>query len=218
MIDMHRVVVFFHILLFVYWLGADLGVLLNGVIGNRGRISDSGRAALREAADWVDMGPRTCMVLMVAVGLTLARAWGFPLSAGKLAGVWILDLVWLGLVWGLFLRRGTPLAKKLFWADLALRGIVTVLFLGLGISSFLFGSPVELGWLAAKLVLFGTLVLLGVIIRILILSGALAPPKAGRAADGSYIPRPFWDPLRITVLTIWALVAVMAFLGTVKPF
>ena len=63
-IDPHRLAAFIHVVLFAYWLGADLGVFLCGRAARRKNISDEARALVRRVGHVIDMGPRTAAVLM----------------------------------------------------------------------------------------------------------------------------------------------------------
>ncbi|MDE1147225.1 MAG: hypothetical protein PW843_11470 [Azospirillaceae bacterium] len=213
-IDPFRAVAFLHVVLFAYWLGTDLGVFITGMGANKADLTGNARERLRKASGRIDMGPRTAMVLMVPVGLTLASNWGLPLGGAALAVIWVLAFAWLWLVWMIYLRQGTPRAKLFFKVDLGVRVIATLAFMGLGITCLVTGSPINSRWLATKITLFGVLLLLGVLVRILLLMKPPIPPKPG----APFVPAPLWNPLRITVFAIWGLVLVMAFLGVTKPF
>ncbi|MDZ5649748.1 hypothetical protein [Nitrospirillum sp. BR 11828] len=213
-IDPFRVFTFLHVVLFAYWLGTDLGVLITGMAANAADLTGNARERIRKASGRIDMGPRTAMVLMVPVGLTLASNWGLPIGPLALVAAWVGGLAWLWLVWMIYLRQGTRLGKRLWKIDLGIRMLATIGFVGTGIVSLATGAPVDSGWLATKMLLFGLLLLLGVVVRLLLLWKPPVPPKAG----APFVPAPFWNPLRITVFAIWALVLAMAFLGVTKPF
>ncbi|MDE1150842.1 MAG: hypothetical protein PW843_30195 [Azospirillaceae bacterium] len=203
-----------HVVLFAYWLGTDLGVLITGTAANKADLTGNARERLRRANGWIDMGPRTSMVLMIPVGLTLASNWGLPLDGTALAAIWVAALAWVWLVWMIYLRQGTAIGKLYWKVDLGLRVVAMVCFMGLGLTSLATGAPFDSRWLATKAVLFGVLLLLGVVIRILLLLKPPVRPEPG----APFVPAPFWNPLRITVFAIWGLVLVMAFLGVTKPF
>ena len=56
---------YFHILLFVYWLGADLGVFLASRYVARADLPTPERLRFLEMLLKVDMGPRTALILMM---------------------------------------------------------------------------------------------------------------------------------------------------------
>lgn len=213
--DPHRLVVFLHILLFVYWLGSDLGVMINSIYANQRDLTGNARAKLRAAGTLIDMAPRTCLVLMVPVGLTLASRWGLAVSGAELAGAWAFGFGWLWLVWMVHWRHGSPKGMFFWKIDLGVRVIVTTAFIGMGLSSLVGKVPVDNSWLATKMLLFGVLILMGVIVRFMLL---MNPPKpAPTGANGEYQPQPFWTGLRLVVFGIWGLVLMMALLGVTKP-
>ena len=212
-IDPTRVVVFLHVLLFAYWLGSDLGVFVCGLGARAKTVTADGRRALMEAGALIDMAPRTCLVLMVPVGLTLAAGYGSPIHGIPLALVWAASLAWLWLVWQVHFKHDEPLGK-LFWKiDFGIRALVMAAFVGFGGWCLVTGGPITGRWLAVKILLFGLIILAGIIVRILLLAPAAtaaAPPAPG-ARDGK-------SAIRQVVFVIWGLVAVIAFLGVAKPF
>jgi hypothetical protein len=209
-LDPYRVVVFLHVLLFVYWLGADLGVFICSTVGRREDLTDDQRRGLREAGELIDMAPRTCLVLMVPVGLTLAATFGSPIrGAPVLTVIWLASLAWLWLVWQVHLQHNSSLGR-LFWKiDFGIRGLVMAGFVGFGAWCLATGGPIAARWLAVKMLLFGLIILCGIGVRILLLSSAKPAPAAAGSA------RAVDNRIRNVVFVIWALVAVI---GVTKPF
>jgi hypothetical protein len=212
-LDPYRIVVFLHVLLFVYWLGADLGVFICSTVGRRKDLTDDQRRGLREAGELIDMAPRTCLVLMVPVGLTLAANFGSPIrGAPLLTVIWLASLAWLWLVWQVHLQHNSSLGR-LFWKiDFGIRGLVMAGFVGFGAWCLATGGPIAARWLAVKMLLFGLIILCGIGVRILLLSSAKPAPAAAGSA------RAVDNRIRNVVFVIWALVAVIAFIGVTKPF
>jgi hypothetical protein len=214
-LNTHTLVAFLHVVLFAYWLGSDLGVFICGMVGRRPGVSPEGRANLQEAGTLIDMAPRTCLVLMVPAGLTLAADFGLSLSGPALGAIWIGSLAWLWLVWQVHWQHGSPLGRAYWRIDFVVRFLVMAGFVGFGAASLAGLTAITGGWLAAKMLAFGLIILCGIIVRILLLrvAAAATPAEAGmppRADVGSRI--------RQVVLVIWALVALAAFLGVTKPF
>lgn len=214
--DPMSLVAFFHVLLFVYWLGGDLGVMLTSMAQNKPGASEDAKARLRDVWMLIDMAPRTCLVLMVPVGLTLAQRFGSPITGAPLIAVWIASLAWLWLVWQVFLKEHTELGK-LFWKiDFVIRTLVMLAFVLGGAYSFVALAPFADQWLSLKIFLFGITILLGLMIRIILIQ--MLKPKFDAA--GNPIPFKhwgFWSPIRLVVFGIWLLTAVIAFLGLAKP-
>lgn len=214
-IDPYRLMAFFHVLLFCYWLGADLGVFISSRVARRPGLSPDARAAVRNAGALIDMGPRTAMVLMLPAGLTLAAQYGSPVQGAALIAVWGLSFIWLWMVWKIFLAPHSALGLAMWKIDMALRMLFTIAFIGFGVYCLVTGGPVTDGWLIAKFIVFGLIILDGFWLRILL----YRTEAQARAAGGPVV---LSDALRTmltaSVLAIWAGVAIAAFLGVVKPF
>ncbi len=81
---------FLHVLLFAYWLGPDWGVFVNGRRVADPELSREERLRFLRASVAIDILPRSSIVLLVAVGLTLAGVAGY-ISLGPV----LLTLVWM---------------------------------------------------------------------------------------------------------------------------
>jgi hypothetical protein len=105
--------VFVHLLLFVLWLGADVGVFLLGQhFRKRAAYTLEQRLALLKLLVEVDMVPRSAWALM---SRCRCRSWR-PADTGRspwlLAAAWILGAAWLWLVWDAHRHDGTARAKR----------------------------------------------------------------------------------------------------------
>ena len=106
--------VYIHLLLFVLWLGADVGVFLLGQhFRKRDRYTLDQRIALLQLLVLVDMTPRTAWALMVPLSLTISALGGWWQVPGALviAG-WLIGGVWLWLVWDSHNHDQTPRAAR----------------------------------------------------------------------------------------------------------
>ncbi len=212
---------YLHILLFVYWLGADLGVFLASRYVARADLPTAERLRFLELLLKIDMGPRTALILIIPVGIELATALGLiALGNGAVLGIWLLSLAWLALSWYLFFNARNPAAQPLMRLDQGIRVSVALLFLSLGVLSWLQGAPLGSRWLAAKFVLFAGVVVLGLILRTIIRDwvvgfGLLRDPASVDSAN-ALIFSAYRRATRFAH-TLWLLVALIAFLGVTKP-
>ena len=97
-IDFQDVLIFVHVLLFGYWLGADLGVFYCDSQLTRDDLSLEERLRVREIRRKVDMAPRTCVALILPIGFMLSVQYGSPITgwwlvlasgiAGNLFNAW----------------------------------------------------------------------------------------------------------------------------------
>lgn len=214
-----------HILLFVYWLGADLGVFLASRYVARADLATAERLRFLELLLKLDMGPRTALILMVPVGFTLAVQLGLtPFAAGMLPAIWVVTLAWLAITWRLYFMGRDPRAQSLARLDHWLRVTVAALFVSLAVLSLVEGAPVGATWLALKMLFFAIAVVIGLLLRRIIrdwaqgftvLNGPAPAADAVQQANDSI----FAAYRRATRLahSLWLLVALTALLGVTKP-
>lgn len=211
-----------HLLLFVYWLGADLGVFLLAREVKRADLSFDQRALLLRMAMLIDLTPRVAFVLMFPVGFHLASGLGL-VDAGPLAHavVWAGALAWLALVVAIGRNEGRPLGATLTQVHVAVQAVLGVAFVGLGIASWLGHGPFDGRWLAAKVVLFGGIFFCAIGIdrefRPIVpafqrLATEGSSPAVERAIAGAIDGAIRW------VLSLYAALLAIAFLGVAKPF
>lgn len=214
--------VYVHLLLFVLWLGADVGVFVLGQhFRKRAAYTLDQRLALLKLLVLVDMTPRTAWALMVPVSLAVADAGGWWDVPATVLGVsWVIAAGWLYLVWDAHNHEQTPRAARdrriEFWLKIGL----TIGYLGVGIVSLIAGAPIEQGWLAWKATLFGAIFAAAIMIDV-----AFRPvgPLLGRLiAEGS--SNATEEPLlrvmnrtRIWVWVVYALLIATSWLGVAKP-
>ncbi len=209
---------FLHILVFVYWLGGDLGAFYVSRYLIRPGISADKRLFAAKILGDIDMAPRTALILALPTGLTLAAARGW-IEAGsmQLAAVWTLSLAWLGLVWAIHLKHGAAPAA---WrrADVIIRTSAMLLLASSGIALLINGlnGPVFLGW---KLLLLAACIALGLLIRIVLkpLGPALAGLTGPDASAAEAQLRSTLSTARPLVLAIWALLIAATLAGLAKP-
>ncbi len=212
---------FLHVMTFVYWLGADLGVFYSSRFVVNPKYTPETRAAALKILAWLDMAPRYALLLTLPVGLQLAR--GVELSA--IGGAWLL-LVWLGaaawiaLATNVHRREGTDAGRRLANIDLALR---IALIAGLAIAaiySFATAAPFAANWLALKALLFALAVAMGVGIRVTfapfgqafgrLMAEGSSPEIEAQMSRSLARAKPF-------VLALWIVIAAAAFIGISQP-
>jgi hypothetical protein len=210
-----------HILLFAYWLGADLGVFVGARVSGRPGLTYDQRVLLREAVMMVDMAPRSALILILPVGFQMAANWGSPIQGAWLLLIWIAAAIWFVIMWSVHVKAGTERGEQLRKLDMVIRYSVMVAMFGIGLSSWVMGVPFEPKWLATKAFLFGAIIALGIALRMIAkdLPPIMAAFKEGQddAATQLLLNRQRKRGGR-TALTLWGVLFVMAFLGTTKPF
>ena len=218
----HSIWVFIHILLFVYWLGGDLGVLILARAATQAKLSFAERVFSLKMSLLIDVLPRICFALMFPVGLQICRTGGFAkVGTGWLALAWVLAAAWVALIFAVGKHHDTPLGAKLGRLNLAFQSIVLFAIVSVGLWSLFGEGPFAGGWLAAKVLLFG--LIFAASIGIDFAFRPVAPAFMRLATEGSKpdiereISRGVNGAL-VYVYALYALLVVIAFLGVTKPF
>ncbi len=222
MINSHTIGVYFHILLLVFWLGGDVGVLLLALQAKRPELSLAERVFALRMATAIDFIPRLCFALMFPVGLAVSSSGGWVDPPTWVTGlVWALSFGWIGLLLALHRSAGTARGAALNRLHLTLQGVMFLVVGGIGLFSLAGHGPFPSGWLAAKVLLFG--VIFGFGIGIDYAFRPVGPAFAQLATAGSSpgveatIRRGVIGSIRY-VLALYAVLLIVAFLGVTKPF
>jgi hypothetical protein len=187
-----------HVLVFVYWLGGDIGAYYTSSIVSDANRSREARVMAAQALNNLDMAPRTALILTLPTGLALADAAGWALVPDAL--VWAVlaaSLAWLWLAWrihliGLAAVGGAVIAGLVAWP----------LFLGLKL--IILAATVATGlWVRALLAPFGP--------------AFVQLAQSGPTPEGDRMIAQTLARVRPAVLLIWALLIAAAFLGIWKP-
>ncbi|MFN3989490.1 MAG: hypothetical protein ACK4IS_04445 [Erythrobacter sp.] len=218
----YAVLVYVHLLLFVLWLGADVGVFLLGQhFRKRERYTLDQRIALLKLLVEVDMVPRSAWALMVPLSLSVLAAGGWwAVPSVLLAGAWAVGLFWLWLVWDSHRHDMTPRAARNRRIEGWLRWLIGAFYLGLGAHSLMLGTPLAPTWLAAKALMFGLIFVAAIMIDVTFkpVGAQLAAVLNEGSSDATEIPlRRTMDRTRVWVWAVYLLLLVTAFLGNVKP-
>jgi len=221
-IDIQNVLAFCHVLLFGYWLGADLGVYYCDSQLVREDLDLDERLRVRVIRLKLDMVPRTCLILILAFGATLALQYSSPISGWWLALMWFLSLAWLYVVWQIHFRAGTSLGERLARLDIWWRYAVTAALILFGLYCLVNGKPLSDNWLSFKLVLFGCIILNGVWIRKIAARWQpifdMVRVGGDQRVKGEALMKVNRASAGMANMTIWTLVIIMAFIGETKLF
>jgi hypothetical protein len=213
---------FIHVFLFVYAIGGDVAVHYIGKYITRSELSLEERIRVRDLRFIVDMTARSSLVLLLAVGFTLAQLYGSPITGIWLLLLWVADLAWLGLVWLVYFNKGTAKGARLQRLDMGIRYMVIGAMAAFGTYCLVTGEFIAHKWLAMKIILFAAILLNGVWIRRIAMrwQGAfdLVLADGDSRAQGEKLLVEINSMANRAAFLIWLLVVLMAFLGEVKPF
>ncbi|MGL5837933.1 MAG: hypothetical protein ACRCY3_05460 [Sphingorhabdus sp.] len=214
--------VYVHLLLFVLWLGADVGVFLLGQHFRKRHVySLDQRIALLKLLVIVDLTPRTAWALMVPLSLTVSSMGGWwEVPALLVWGSWAVAAFWLWLVFDAHAHDMTPRAARDRRWEGWLRYLLCAAYLWLGLQSVLTGNPIAPGWLAWKALLFGLIFAAAIMIDVTFkpVGAQLGRLLSEGSSDETEIPLlQTMNRTRLWVWCVYALLVATSWLGVVKP-
>lgn len=211
---------FAHVVLFAYWLGADLGVFLAGGVMSRPGLAVAERNRVRGILMDIDLAPRIALIGMLPVGFQLALSWGAPLAAGWLPFVWAAAAAWIAMALFIHFGHRGVMVGRLLRFDLWLRVVLLAAFCLLTWLQWRNPGSETPRWLILKFFVVALIVVDGMVLRVYSGQWRLAMERfaAGDVAGGDTLLRVRRRKAATAALVMWALVAVAAFLGAVKPF
>jgi hypothetical protein len=218
----YSTLVYVHLLLFVFWLGADAGVFLLGQhFRKRHAYSLDQRVALLKLLVIVDLVPRASWALMVPVSLSVAKAgkwWDIhPLG---LVLAWAIGGIWLWLILDAHRHDQTERAARDRRNENFLKVILTLFYLWLGIQSLVMGEPLAPTWLALKALAFGLIFLAAIMIDVSFKPVGHQLVRLLKDGSSDETEVPLLRTMNRTRLWVWAvylLLIVASYLGAVKP-
>jgi hypothetical protein len=217
----YDLLVYAHVLAFVFWLGGDLGVaILGSAFRDRTKTLETRLEILRLLAV-VDMGPRTAWVAMVPLSITLVDVGGYWDAPDALViGSWIVGGAWLALTWAIHLLGPGPKTNTLKIIELWVKIAITLGYGALGVSALLNYGPLEANWLGLKALTFAGIFVVAIMIDV---AGKAVGPLLMKvlsegSSDATEIPlRRAMDTARLWVWATYVLLFFIGYLGSVKP-
>jgi hypothetical protein len=219
-LDSHVMLRLAHLILFAYWLGADLGVFMGGGYMSRPGLAMDDRNQIRKFVMDIDLAPRIALVAMLPVGFQLSLEWGAPVATAWLPAIWIAATLWIAALISIHFVPRAAMVSRLSKVDLILRYLLMVVLAVTGVRIMLGAAGDVPAWLGAKLLVFVLILIVGVRLRRVAAQWYPAMERfaAGDEAGGQTLLNARRSKAKITALIMWALVAVAAVLGAIKPF
>lgn len=218
----HELLLLLHVLLFVYWLGGDLGVFYSSGYISKPELSPATRATVAKIMLALDLTPRVCLVLMLPVGVALSASLGaLAIPAAAIPALWVFALAWLAMVVTIYKKEHQPIAHTLGKIDWAVRLLVIAGLAGAAILSLTGAGPVQGNWLAVKMLIFAGTIVCGLIIRVKLKPFGVAFGRLMREGSTPEIESDLHASIarvKPAVLLIWGGLVVNAWLGIAKPF
>ncbi len=214
--------IFAHVLLFVYWVGADLAVFYGAGIAADPKLGAEAREAIGRLTRFVDQFPRSSVPLIGAVGATLAAARGYAdIDGAWLTVIWVVALGWVGMNVYLYMNHGAPEKTRAVMSfDLWFRIAILLIVGGVGLASLAGQGITDQPWLAIKLLLFALAIVFALGVRVLFkpFRPALARIVAGNPnPDDEAVMKNSLARTRLAVLGIWGSASAAALVALWKP-
>lgn len=213
---------YLHILMFVFWIGTDLGVYLSARRATDPRLPFEARIMLLHWALRIELLPRTMWKAALPLGVMLSVDMGLLALGGPgIALVWLFTVAWWALSMAGAWHYDKPLGHRLARANNLVTGIVGASLIALALSSYLGNGPFDAGatWLLWKVGLYG-LINLMVIVMILAFD-PMGVAFARMATEGSTpeLEGIISGVMHRSTVIIWATygtIALVAFVATTK--
>ncbi len=211
-----------HILMFVFWVGTDMGVYLAARRSTDSSLSFVTRVTLLHMALRIELLPRTMWKAALPFGVMLSRDLGLlPISDLAVALVWVFSVVWWAIsmagAWWYDKPVGHRLARITNW----LTSFVGVGLIVLCLASWQgYGPFVEDAvWLHLKVALYGVINLM--VVWMLFAFDPIGAAFGRLAVEGSkpeieaIISRTM-EKSTIIIWSTYALIVIVGFIGTTK--
>lgn len=221
MINLYTILVIVHVVLFAYWLGGDWGVYVNAKYVADSKLPLAERIRFLQASFRIDLMPRIAFPLLLVVGIQLASLLGaWPILGTLMPVVWIAVLAWLAVNVAGYLRQGTPTGDRMRNIDQNVRMVLAPLLIGIGVWSLISGGPILAVFVALKLVVFGCMIVVGLVLRAIMRNWAIGFKRLATEGPSAAVDEIFQNSLgraRWVAYGMWSLSGVMAILGVAKP-
>jgi hypothetical protein len=222
MIDPHTLLLYGHLVLFVYWLGPDWGVYVTTHYICKAGLPIEERRRFLAAMLRIDLVPRSCLILLFPVGLSLADGLGLsPVTGLWLIPVWVFFIAWLLLSWGVYINKGPGNGTTFRKIDNGLRWVVAPVLVLTGAVSLVLDIGFGTSWLGLKVMLFGVLVFIGLWLRSFVGDLVLGFQRLGAEGSTPEVEAIFSSMLarsKPVAYLFWGTSLLLAFLGLAKPF
>lgn len=212
---------YLHVLVLVFWVGTDMGVMLCARKSTDSRLSLETRLTLLQTALKIELLPRTMWAMALPLGVMLSRGLGLlTISETGLTTIWLFTALWITISVGGAHYSDRPIGQRLGAINRWIIGTIGIVLFILGLASYLGNGPFESAWLAEKVALYGVINL-----TILGIEAAFIPlgPAFGRLATEGSTPEietvisrkmagtMFW------VYSTYILILIVALIGIAKP-
>jgi hypothetical protein len=213
---------YLHILMFVFWIGTDLGVFLSAKKSTDPKLSFETRVLLLHMALRIELLPRTMWKAALPLGVMLSEGMGLiDIGTAGIVATWVFSIAWWAIsMYGAY-HYDKPIGHKFAKVTNALTGAVGVACIAVAAMSLMGSGPVDpdATWLSWKIGLYGLINLM--VIVMIVVFDPLGAAFGRLAVEGSTpeIEDIISGVMDRSVVIIWATystIALVAFIATTK--
>jgi hypothetical protein len=213
-----------HLLMFVFWVGTDMGVFLAARRSTDASLSFVTRVTLLHMALRIELLPRTMWKAALPLGVMLSRDMGYlPIPDLAVAFVWVFSIGWWAVSMAGAYWYDKPVGHRLARITNWLTGLVGVTLIVLCLSSWLGSGPFvpDVPWLHLKVALYGAINLM--VIWMIVAFDPIGAAFGRLAVEGSKpeieaIISGTMDRSTVIIWSTYALIVIVGFIGTTKLF
>jgi hypothetical protein len=213
---------FLHILMFVGWVGADMGVFLSAKKSTDPKWSFESRMLFLHMALRIELIPRTMWKAALPLGVMLSVDMGLlDIGSAGIASVWIFTIIWWALSMTGAFYYDRPMGHQVAKIANFITGFVGVGLITVAIASAMGNGPFEpdATWLLWKVGLYGMINL--TCLAIVVTFDPMGAAFGRLAVEGSTpeVEGLIGKIFNVSVFPIWttyALVVLVAFIATTR--
>ena len=213
---------YLHILMFVFWVGTDMGVFLSCKKSTDPKVPIDARFMLLHMALRIEMLPRTMWKAALPLGVTLSRELDLiTLSTLQLGLVWFFSLIWWGISMTGAWYYDKPIGHTLTKVNNAITSVVGVALIWLAVTSYMGNGPfvADATWLHWKVGLYGLINL--TIVAMLYVFDPMGVQFGRLAVEGSTPEieatiQSIMGRATVTIWTTYLLICIVGFIATTK--
>lgn len=213
---------YLHILMFVFWIGTDLGVFLSAKKSTDPDLSFETRVLLLHMALRIELLPRTMWKAALPLGVMLSEGMGLiDIGTSGIIATWVFSVGWWAVsMYGAY-HYDKPVGHKFAKVTNVLTGAVGVACIAVAAMSLVGNGPIDpdATWLSWKIGLYGLINLM--VIVMIVVFDPLGAAFGRLAVEGSTpeIEGIISGVMDRSVVIIWATystIALVAFIATTK--
>jgi len=213
---------FLHILMFVGWVGADMGVFLSAKKSTDPKWSFESRMLFLHMALRIELLPRTMWKAALPLGVMLSVEMGLlDIGAAGIAGIWLFTIIWWALSMTGAFYYDRPMGHTVAKIANFITGCVGVGLIAVAIASYMGNGPFDpdATWLLWKVGLYGMINL--TCLWIVVAFDPMGAAFGRLAVEGSTpeVEGQVKHIFNVSVFPIWstyALVVFVAFVATTR--